>query len=135
MTDNELPRPFILLIDHQQKVLDEIASVLNQSGLDCRCCTTAEEAITAVEAGAPDLIVCDVNLEGESGLETCRQLKQLPGMEGVPVMLLSSAQLPDVIRRSHDDDCVYCLRKPPAPKVFIELVDQALAAKVADSTC
>ena len=84
--------------------------------------------MAVVAKAAPDLIVCDLNLDGENGMATCRRLKSFPGMKDVPVMLLSGAQLPDVIRRSPDDGCIYCIRKPPAPKVFIELIEQALGA-------
>ena len=130
MQSTEHLRPFVLVIDHQQTALDEISVILNQAGFGCRCCTTAEEAIAAVSEVLPDLIVCDLNSNGESGLDTYRQIKQQPGLKDVPIMLLSGTQLPDIIRRSHDDDCVYCLRKPPAPKVFVELIDQATNAPV-----
>ena len=126
MKDSGQSRPLVLVVDHQREVLDEMTTVLGGADFGCRCCTTAEEAIAAAETDPPDLIVCGLNLHGENGLDTCRRIKRRPGMEDVPVMLLSGTQLPDVIRRSHDDGCIYCLRKPPAPKVLIELIDQAL---------
>lgn len=52
-------------------------------------------------------------------------------MENVPVMFLSNAQRPDVIRRAQGiGSGVYCLRKPFAPKVLVELIDQALTVQV-----
>lgn len=126
MNDSGQSRPLVLVVGQQREVLDEMTTVLGGADFGCRCCTTADEAIAAAETDPPDLIVCDLNLHGENGLDTCRRIKRRPGMENVPVMLLSAAQLPDVIRRSHSDGCIYSLRKPPAPKVFIELIDQAL---------
>ena len=133
MKDSGQSRPLVLVVDQRREVLDEITTVLGGADFSCRCCTTAEEAIAAAETDPPDLIVCDLNLHGENGLDTCRRIKRRPGMENVPVMLLSGAQLPDVIRRSHPDGCIYCLRKPPAPKVFIELIDQALGTRISAS--
>jgi len=66
----------------------------------------------AAMASPPDLILCDVHLRGESGLETCQQIKRQPGLENVPVMYLSAAQLPDIIRRSDAAGGIYWLRKP-----------------------
>ena len=123
-------RPLILVIDSEQEVLTEIGEVLREAGFGCCCCATAAEATAAALASPPDLIVCDWNLHGEDGVATCRQIKRQPGLEGAPVMFLSGAQRPDVIRRAHVVDCgAYCLRKPFAPNVLLELIDQSLAVQ------
>jgi CheY-like chemotaxis protein len=119
-------RPLVLVVDDEQEVLDRVATSLQQVGIACRCCTTSDAAVAAAVAVAPDLIVCDLNLDGESGIDTCQRIKQHPGLEEVPVMYLSGAQLPDIISRSHANGGGYCLRKPFAPKVLVELIDQAL---------
>lgn len=127
MKNSEQGRPLVLVVDGEQKVLDSIESVLRQGGIRCCCCTTCEEAVAAAAAAPPDLIVCDLNLHGEGGLQTCQRILLQPGLEAVPVMYLSGAQLPDVIRRSHAaGNGIYCLRKPFAPRVLLELIDQAL---------
>jgi CheY-like chemotaxis protein len=120
-------RPRILAISDVPEVLEKMATTLQDTPFTCHCCATADEAIETSLADPPDLIVCDLHLHGESGQATCEQIKRNPGMEHVPVMYLSGSQLPDVIRRNHaDGHGVYCLRKPFAPKVLIELIDQAL---------
>ena len=126
MKDFGQEQPLILAIDAQQDLLDRIAALLAEGKFACRCCTTGVEAITAAREATPDLILCDVHLQGESGVETCQRIKQLPGREDVPVMFLSGAQLPDVIRRSHEAGGTYCLRKPFDSRVLMELIDQAL---------
>jgi CheY-like chemotaxis protein len=117
----------VLVVDREQGTLEEISKVLKGAGFDCCCCATAQEAAAAASASPPDLIICDWSLHGEGGVETCQQIKRQPGLAHVPVMFLSGAQRPDVIRRAHiADRGAYCLRKPFAPKVLVELVDQAL---------
>jgi len=117
----------VLVVDGEQEVLETVSEALTEAEFGCRCCTNADEAIAAALMCPPDLIVCDWNLDGENGVETCRRIKRQPGLEEVPVMFLSSAQRPDVARRSHvDGHGAYCLRKPFAPTVLVELIDQAL---------
>jgi len=120
-------RPLVLVVDAEQGILESVSDALTETEFECRCCATADEAIAAALMNPPDLIVCDWNLDGENGVETCQRIKRQPGLAEVPVMFLSSAQRPDVIRRSlvagHG---VYCLRKPFAPTVLVELIDQAL---------
>jgi CheY-like chemotaxis protein len=126
MSNFESEQPLVLVVDDDRNVLDEVTAVLARASFACCCCATSEEALAAVRATPPDLILCDVNLQGESGLDLCEQIKQLPGMEEVPVMFLSGAQLPDIIRRSHISGGIYCLRKPFDPEVLVELIDQAI---------
>jgi CheY-like chemotaxis protein len=126
MKDFGNEQPLVLVVDDEREVLDEVTAVLSRAKLRCQCCTTAAEAIAAAQTTPPDLILCDVNLHGESGLDLYEQIRQQPGLEDVPVMFLSGAQLPDIIRRSNAAGGLYCLRKPFDPNVLVELIDQAL---------
>jgi len=119
-------QPLILVVDDEPKVLDEVAAILADAGFACRCCTTAEAALEEAKAAEFDLIVSDINLHGRSGLEMCEQIKQNPALAEVPVMFLSGAQIPDIIRRSHAVGGTYYLRKPFDPEVLVELINKAL---------
>ncbi|NQT12426.1 MAG: response regulator [Planctomycetes bacterium] len=121
-----LQQPLILVIDDEPEVLGEVASVLSSAGYSCHCCGTAEAALQAARSTTPDLIISDINLDGQNGLELCEQIKQADSLCDVPVMFLSGAQVPDIIRRSHAVGGTYYLRKPFDPDVLMELVDKAL---------
>jgi CheY-like chemotaxis protein len=133
MRDFGNEQPLVLVVDDQREVLDQVTAVLSGASLACICCATAEEAMTAAQTTPPDLVLCDVNLHGQSGLELCQRIKLQPGLADVPVMFLSGVQLPDIIRRSHAAGGIYCLRKPFDPAVLIELIDQALGTPTVDS--
>jgi CheY-like chemotaxis protein len=134
MKDFGTEKPLVLAVDDDRTVLDEVTGALSRVNFACQCCTTSQEALLAVQTTVPDLILCDVNLNGESGLDLCERIKQQPELEDVPVMFLSGAQLPDIIRRNFNDGGTYCLRKPFAPTVLVELIDQALAAETGSGT-
>src|SRR5688572_4370139 len=89
----------ILIIDDDAITLTGIAAVLNMSGYECHCARDREAAAKGVRTLPLDLIICDVNLAGESGLALCRDLRREPGLDEVPVMFMSSAQIPDIVRR------------------------------------
>ena len=124
MTSQE--QPLILVIDDEVSVLNEVASVLKRVGYNCHCCSTAEAAIEFAGANPLDLIISDINLDGHSGLEMCERIREDQGLGDVPVMFLSGAQIPDIIRRSHAVGGTYYLRKPFDPEVLVELIDKAL---------
>ena len=119
-------QPMILVIDDEPEVLGEVAAVLSGAGYACHCSSSADAALRFAKEGSPDLIISDINLNGHSGLGLCEQIKDDPDMADVPVMFLSGAQIPDIIRRSHAAGGSYYLRKPFDPEVLLELVDKAL---------
>ncbi len=98
---NDPKTPLILVVDDEQELLENVANVLTAAGFDCQCCNSARAAIEFAAMHAPDLILSDINLAGYSGLEMCQRIKEDEALADVPVMFLSGAQIPDIIRRSH----------------------------------
>ena len=126
MTSSPRVQPLILVADHEQTLLEEVMAALTASGFACRCCTTAEQALTEADRLLPDLILADTNLQGDSGMEMWQLLQQNPRLADVPTMFLSGMQIPDIIRRNNGARGSYYLRKPFAAEVLIELIDTAL---------
>ncbi|HQU42881.1 MAG TPA: response regulator [Pirellulales bacterium] len=116
----------ILIIDDETSAIDDVAHALRLTDYACQWATSETEAVECVRRATPDLVVSDIDLAGSSGLELCQQLRQYPGMADVPVIFISGAQIPDVVRQAHTAGGVYFLRKPFDPEVLIELVDKAL---------
>ena len=116
----------ILIIDNDPLTMTGLAAILDMSGYECHCARGPEAALKAVRTLPLDLILCDVNLGGESGIELCQELREQPGMDDVPLMFMSSNQGADIVRRSSDAGAAYYLRKPFEPEVLLELVGKAL---------
>lgn len=124
---NDYPqRPLILVIDDEPEVLGDVASLLTGAGYECHCCGSTETALQSARSTPPDLIICDVCLDGQSGRKLCRQIKRDHALQDLPVMFLSGGQIPDVNPRSHTPAEACCPRKPLNPDVLMELVDKAL---------
>jgi CheY-like chemotaxis protein len=126
MNPQPLEKAAILVIDDDPITLTGTAAVLDKAGYICICARDSHAALKAARNLSLDLVVCDVSVDGSSGLELCRQMRSEPGMADVPWMFLSGAQIPDIIRRAHEAGGCYYLRKPFDPWVLIELVDKAL---------
>jgi CheY-like chemotaxis protein len=115
----------ILALDDEADALDQLSEVLSAAGYACRTATNGRAAAAAIRAAVPDLIIADINLAGYNGMTVCEQLVHDAGVAHVPVMFLSSAQVPDIIRRAH----TYFVRKPFEPTVLVALVAKALPAE------
>jgi DNA-binding response OmpR family regulator len=119
-------RATILVVDNDATTLNNIASVLQAKGHEAHIASDEHSAMKAASMLPLDLIICDVNLRGMSGLELCRAIQRECGMVDVPVMFMSATQTPDIIRRAHDMGGAYYIRKPFDQDVLCELVDRAL---------
>lgn len=126
MHDHPATPAVILAIDDETSVLDDLAAALSVAGYDLHRCTNPEQALEIAQRLTPDLIISDINLGGHNGLELCASLQEIEALEGTPVVFLSGAQIPDVIRQAHAAGGTYYLRKPFDPEVLLDLIDKAL---------
>lgn len=126
MNTHSKTRAVILIIDADPLTLTAVAAVLDMNGYECHCARDAEAALKAVRGLSLDLVICDIDLDGEDGLALVRELQQEENAEEVPFLFLSSADLPDAVQRAHEAGAAYYLRKPFDPYVLIDLVDRAL---------
>ena len=81
---------YTLIVEDSATERAIIADCLQQVGIDVSTAMSGEEALTKIEAGAPDLIVLDVVLPGRSGFEICRQLKGTDATNKIPIILCST---------------------------------------------
>src|SRR6185369_9588956 len=116
----------ILIVDEDSLSLASATEALDAAGHVVYQARDRRSALKIATTEALDLVICDVSIGGDSGLELSRELRRLPGMQDVPVMFISRTQLPDIVRRSHEAGAAYYLRKPLDPEVLIDLVGKAL---------
>jgi two-component system, OmpR family, response regulator len=108
--------PSVLLIEHERAVADELADLLEASGIATFAYITGEEALREAEALARttglDLAVVAAQLPGIDGLETMRRLRaKIPG---IPAFLMTSPGDSDPSRFAADLGVVGYVKKPLA---------------------
>ena len=119
-------KPTILVVDDEPEQLQLVIETLAQLDYTCHTAGDYDTARQTARHVVPDLILCDIDLGGDSGLELIEQLRTEHPLSDVPVLFISGAQIPDVIQRAHAAGGTYYIRKPFDPSVLLELVDKAL---------
>jgi two-component system, OmpR family, phosphate regulon response regulator OmpR len=85
----DVPRPHhLFVVEDDNAMRDMLCSYLEKQGLAVTGMATAEELMRRIHRLRPDLVVMDISLPGESGLQACQRLRA----EGdrVPIILLTA---------------------------------------------
>jgi two-component system, OmpR family, response regulator len=80
-------QPHILVVDDDPEILSLLSDYLESQGFRVTPVTNAGAAREAVAGDEPDLIVLDLMLPGESGLDFCRSLRK---QVQTPVIMLTA---------------------------------------------
>src|SRR5437773_9524722 len=93
MTKNLLPprRPRILVVDDKQSNRELLEGRLADLGYDVREAKDGVEALDAVAAEEPDLILLDIDMPRLDGIAVCEQLKAHPVHRLIPIVILTAS--------------------------------------------
>ena len=91
--------PNVLVVEDEDALATLLQYNLEKEGYDVRLAPDGEEALTAVDERAPDLVVLDWMLPKVSGVEVCRRIRSRPSTRNLPVIMLTArAEESDRIR-------------------------------------
>jgi ligand-binding sensor domain-containing protein/CheY-like chemotaxis protein/nitrogen-specific signal transduction histidine kinase len=85
----------ILLIDDNLELRRYIKHLLIDSFTIYEA-NNAETGFEIINKSEPDIIVCDVVMQGISGVEFCSKIKESPSLSHIPVILLTSSSSPEI---------------------------------------
>lgn len=80
----------ILVVDDEPDIAALVAFHLARAAYRVRTVGDGGEALRAIEAERPDLVVLDLMLPGAPGLDVLREIRRRPDTEAVPVVLLTA---------------------------------------------
>ena len=80
----------VLVVEDEPDIRHLIAHHLGREGFRCREVASGAEALRAVRASIPDLIVLDLMLPEIDGLEVCRRLRGDAATASVPIIMLTA---------------------------------------------
>lgn len=87
----------ILVVDDMPAIREPIAASLRMSGYKTDAARNGREALEAMKARRPDLVLLDVSMPGLSGIDVLEAMRADPATASVPVILLTAET---------DKDCI-----------------------------
>lgn len=119
--------PFrILVVDDDLDQVEVLQYRLKQQGFDTLAATTGRSGLRLARQERPNLVLLDLRLPDADGFSICEALGDDAETAGIPVIILSGMERPDIIRRSRAAGCQYFVRKPYDPNALLILIEHAI---------
>ena len=116
----------ILVVDHEQIILDLLERVLNREGYRVSTLRRPDAALSEVRAGQYDLAIADLDLWRSDGSELMQLIKQASPRTAIVVM---TGYPEETIVRFAKEHAQGYLEKPFALEEFLAVVRASLAAR------
>ena len=130
-SERDLPEPHLLVVDDDARLGELLRRYLSDSGFRVTIAADASEARANLANLAFDLVVLDVMMPGESGLDLTRALRR----EGrVPILLLTAMAEPEDRVNGLEEGADDYLSKPFEPRELVLRIRNILQLRPADKT-
>ncbi len=121
----------VLTVDDERDVTDLIRFHLSRIGLTVLTAANGRQALGAIEARRPDLVLLDLMLPDIDGFGVCEILRRQPETATIPIILLTAWSTSDARHLGLELGALDYLTKPFSPKELVERVQRTLALKPA----
>jgi two-component system cell cycle response regulator DivK len=117
----------ILVVEDQPDNRRILRDLLGNAGYELIEAETGEEALTAIEAQRPDLILMDIQLPVIDGYEATRRIRSKPELKSIPIIAVTSYALAGDEAKALAVGCNAYVTKPFSPRALLAKVQEYLA--------
>jgi len=82
-----MSRKRVLVVEDEPQIIEVLRLYLERAGFEISSALTAAEARERFRQGRPDLVILDLNLPDEDGLEVCRDIRR---QASTPIIMLTA---------------------------------------------
>ena len=116
----------ILVIDDEPHILSVLALKLGNAGYEVFTAADGEEGYAAAVAEKPDLLITDFQMPFLSGLDLCQRLKNTPGVDRMPAIMLTARGFGLTREDLEGTNILVIVTKPFSPRELLTKVSKVL---------
>jgi two-component system, OmpR family, alkaline phosphatase synthesis response regulator PhoP len=80
----------VLVVDDESDILELLQYNLKKEGYDVKTSSDGRKGVEIAKNFIPDLILLDIMMPHQDGVETCRQLREIPELSGAFIIFLTA---------------------------------------------
>ena len=80
----------VLVVDDEPSIVRALTYLLSRASLDVQIAKDGEEALAAIEAHRPSLVLLDVMLPKRDGFEVCEMIRANPDWRDIRIIMLTA---------------------------------------------
>ena len=116
----------ILIAEDSQTQAEQLTHYLSTRGYTVTVAKDGKQALAAALRSKPAMIITDVVMPEMDGYTLCKEIKSLPALSDVPVVLLTSLSRPQDIVKGLECSADSFIRKPYSDKYLLSRVEYIL---------
>ena len=102
----------IIIVEDQPDIADLLEEMLRLDQYQVIKIHSGTGALSMIPAENPDVVLLDIMMPDVSGLEVLRFMHREPGLQQIPVVIVSAKTLPEDIRTGFEEGATAYLTKP-----------------------
>jgi len=119
----------ILYIEDNRDNRSLVRRVLESEGYDVTEAANAEDALTSLKIGSPDLILMDINMPGIDGYTLTAQIKSVPDYTTIPIIAMTANVMRGDRERSLEAGCDGYIQKPIDIDVLAQQIERFIRTR------
>lgn len=116
----------ILIVDDEEDILEFLEYNLRKEDFEVHTASSGKKAIAIAQEVNPDLIILDVMMPELDGIETCKELRELPGMKNTLIAFLTARNEDYSQIAGFDAGADDYINKPIKPRVLVSRINALL---------
>jgi DNA-binding response OmpR family regulator len=120
-----MKRPTILIVDDESYIREFLAQILSEH-FQIAFAKSGTEALEMARAVRPAIVVLDVLMPGQNGIETCKKLREQRESECIPIIMLTAVNEPEQRIKAFNAGADDYLSKPFLPEELIARINRKL---------
>ena len=80
----------VLVVDDEPNIVLSLEFIMRQAGFEVRVARDGDEALGAIEASPPDLVLLDVMMPKRDGYDVCQTIRANPAWKAIHIIMLTA---------------------------------------------
>jgi DNA-binding NtrC family response regulator len=119
--------PLIFVVDDDPVTLELIEASLSMDGMAVRTFGSVAQVLPALSRETPGLLLLDVRMPGQSGLDALKAIKETPNGAALPILMITGDGRLDRIVQAMQLGAAGYMMKPFSAQQLVAKVREALA--------